>query len=71
MNVLGSNTVSGALTRIEFPGDGGACGIADLDDLIAAVNGGGIYWNLHSTAFPAGEVRGQLEPLTQQFRFAF
>jgi hypothetical protein len=35
-------------------------GIATLQDAIQAIVGGGAYVNIHSSQFPAGEVRGQL-----------
>jgi hypothetical protein len=37
-------------------------GIATIDDAIQAIVGGNAYINVHSTAFPAGEVRGQILP---------
>ncbi len=32
----------------------------DLSSLIAAIRSGSAYVNVHTTAFPAGEIRGQL-----------
>lgn len=37
-----------------------AIGINTMEDVIQAITGGGAYVNIHSTTFPAGEVRGQL-----------
>jgi hypothetical protein len=37
-------------------------GINSLDDVIQAIAGGGAYVNIHTSAFPAGEIRGQLQP---------
>ncbi len=37
-------------------------GIATIDDAIQAIVGGNAYVNVHTTAFPAGEVRGQILP---------
>lgn len=38
-----------------------ASGIATLDALIAAMEGGTTYVNVHTTANPAGEIRGQID----------
>jgi len=38
-----------------------ASGIATLDALIDAMEGGTTYVNVHTTANPAGEIRGQIE----------
>jgi hypothetical protein len=35
-------------------------GINSMADAIQAIVGGGAYVNIHSTQFPAGEIRGQL-----------
>jgi len=35
-------------------------GITSMDDIIQTIVGGGAYVNIHSTAFPGGEIRGQL-----------
>ena len=37
-----------------------AIGIATMADAIQAIVGGNAYVNIHTTAFPAGEIRGQL-----------
>jgi hypothetical protein len=37
-------------------------GIRNFDDFIQALVGGQIYVNMHSTANPSGEIRGQLIP---------
>ncbi len=39
---------------------GGEEGAEKLYNLIAAIRSGNIYINVHSTAFPSGEIRGQL-----------
>lgn len=62
---LDANTIIGRVRNRQFPsGDANACGIFNLHDLAAAIDHGQIYWNLHTTAFPAGELRGQVEPLS-------
>lgn len=37
-----------------------AIGINTMDDVIQAITGGSAYVNIHTTTFPAGEIRGQL-----------
>jgi hypothetical protein len=39
-----------------------AIGINTVDDVIQAVANGNAYVNIHTTTFPAGEIRGQLVP---------
>ncbi len=68
---LDSNTVIGTITNAEFL-DADPCvesvgrSITNLRSLARAIDHGEIYFNLHSTAFPAGELRGQIEPLTRK-----
>jgi hypothetical protein len=38
-------------------------GIATFQDAIQAIVGGGAYVNIHTSANPAGEIRGQLVPV--------
>ena len=65
---LDSNSVIGTLRNSQF-GDADPCAaavgrsITDLWSLAQAIDEGLIYWNLHTTAFPAGELRGQVAPL--------
>jgi hypothetical protein len=33
--------------------------------LIAGIEGGQTYFNIHTTAHPGGEIRGQLEPVPE------
>jgi hypothetical protein len=37
-----------------------AIGINTMDDVIQAIIGGGAYVNIHTSTFPAGEIRGQI-----------
>jgi CHRD domain len=54
--------VTGTLTSAEVIGPTGQ-GIAagEFEELLAAIRNGVVYANVHSMAFPAGEIRGQLE----------
>jgi hypothetical protein len=38
-------------------------GINTMQDLIQAIVGGGAYVNIHTSQYPAGEIRGQLTPV--------
>ncbi len=65
---LDANTIEGVITNRDFPDVDpcpGAIGrdVNDLRSLANAINDGEIYWNLHTFAFPAGELRGQVQPL--------
>jgi len=66
---LGSNTLIGTIGNDAFP-QTDPCPevigrpVGDLESLAEAIDEGLIYWNLHTTAFPPGELRGQVEPLT-------
>jgi len=65
---LGANTINGRVTNAQFPATDPCPGVIgravnDLASLAEAINAGQIYWNLHTTAFPAGELRGQVQPL--------
>jgi hypothetical protein len=51
-------TVKGTFTA---PNPGNACGWVTLSDVLSAVLSGNTYVNVHSTMFPAGEIRGQLK----------
>ena len=62
----------GTLTDAEVS-DGDPCvngnapnrSITSIRDLANAVQEGLIHFDLHGTAFPAGELRGQVEPLSR------
>ena len=57
-----SGEVRGTLTAADVIGPA-AQGIApgELEELIAAIDAGVAYVNVHTTAFPTGEIRGQLD----------
>ena len=59
--VLNEGTITNA-NVIPRP-DSAACpgGIADLDDVIEKMNNGGAYVNVHTVAFPGGEIRGDIK----------
>ncbi|MEM8683755.1 MAG: CHRD domain-containing protein [Pseudomonadota bacterium] len=65
---LDANTITGKLFNSQFPGADACAGaigrsIRNLHELAQAIDDGQVYWNLHTFAFPAGELRGQVEPL--------
>jgi hypothetical protein len=55
-------TENGVLTQgpLSDVDSGNGCGWASLDDLIAAMETGGTYVNVHTLSNLPGEVRGQL-----------
>jgi hypothetical protein len=58
MNVT-SNTLSGTLTAANFMPDT-VDGIGTFAQAIAAIETGDTYVNIHTTNYPAGEIRGQI-----------
>ena len=60
-------TVSGTITPLEVIGPAGQ-GIAagEFEELVAAIRAGRAYANVHSSKFPAGEIRGQLNDRDQR-----
>jgi hypothetical protein len=57
-----SGTVRGVITAADVVAiDGQGLRAGDLDSLIAAIRAGAAYINVHTTTFPAGEIRGQLK----------
>ena len=56
-----SGTVTGTITAADVVGPVGQ-GIApgELDELISAIRAGVAYANVHSSKFPMGEIRGQI-----------
>jgi len=61
--VLATGTITGA-NIIPRPSSA-ACpgGVGDMDDLLMQIHNGNTYVNVHSIAWPGGEVRGQVQPL--------
>jgi len=58
-----STSVSGAFTAANIKNPTSpplSPPVATLDDLIAQIRAGNAYFNIHTTAHPAGEIRGQL-----------
>ena len=55
-------TISGTLVAADVVGPA-AQGIAvgELDEVIAAIRAGASYVNVHSTTFPGGEIRSQID----------
>lgn len=55
-------TVNGILAEetVTAPNPGNACGWESLDDVRDAMESGGAYVNVHTDAFPPGEIRGQI-----------
>jgi CHRD domain len=60
-------TVSGTITPLEVIGPAGQ-GIAagEFEELVAAIRAGRAYANVHSTKFPGGEIRAQLNDRDQR-----
>jgi hypothetical protein len=56
-------TINGILAQgpILAPNAANGCGWADLDDLIAALDSGDTYVNVHTLSTLSGEIRGQLD----------
>ena len=60
-------TVTGTITPLEVVGPTGQ-GIApgEFEELVAAIRAGRAYANVHSSKFPGGEVRGQINDRDQR-----
>ena len=61
--ILGEGTATNAnvIPRPDSPACPG--GVANLADLVEKLKNGGAYANVHTTANPPGEIRGQIEQL--------
>jgi CHRD domain len=61
------NTITGTIRPVDVIGPGGPApngqGIepGEFDELVAAIRAGATYANLHTTTYPAGEIRAQLD----------
>ena len=56
-----AGTISGTITAANVVGPTGqGIGAGELDELIAAIRAGKTYVNVHSTTWPAGEIRSQI-----------
>ena len=65
---LNGDLITGTITNLQFPAEDPCPGVIgrpvnNIVSLAAAIDAGLIYWNLHTTAFPAGELRGQVRPI--------
>ena len=65
---LTNRSVTGTFTNADFPEndpclDAVGQPINNVVSLAAAIDAGLVYWNLHTEAFPPGELRGQVRPL--------
>jgi hypothetical protein len=58
--ILSEGTVTGANVIPRPPSAACPGGVANFDDLIAKIQTGGAYANVHTTDHPGGEVRGQI-----------
>lgn len=58
----GPVTTNGILSQgaITAPDPGNGCGWSSLADVFSAIESGDTYVNVHTPAFPAGEIRGQI-----------
>lgn len=56
--------ITGTLTAADMVGTANAQGIAigEFSELIEAIRQGKAYVNVHSSKFPGGEIRGQIDP---------
>lgn len=59
----GSGPVNGTLISDSF-GSGDVIGL-DFSALLNQMRDGSVYMDVHTLAFPAGEVRGQIQPVVE------
>jgi hypothetical protein len=59
----GGGTITGTIRPADVTGGAAAQGIAagEFDELVRAMKAGATYVNVHSTGYPTGEIRGQLD----------
>lgn len=59
----GPVSVNGTLAKgvIIAPDEDNGCGWTDLDSVVAALESGNTYVNVHTVANPGGEIRGQVK----------
>ncbi len=56
-------SVSGMITAGDVVGPGGqGISAGEFDELLRAIRAGKTYVNVHTSAFPGGEIRGQIDP---------
>lgn len=55
-------TVNGILSQgpIVSPNEGNSCGWVTTDDIVAAIQSGNAYVNVHTVTYPGGEIRAQI-----------
>ena len=58
-------SLAGTYTAAFITQEGGTVGLAEAG-LIAALNSGNAYANIHDSNFPAGEIRGQITQVTPE-----
>ncbi|MEO1035453.1 MAG: CHRD domain-containing protein [Pseudomonadota bacterium] len=69
---LAGHRITGTITNADFPEidpcpDVVGRPINNIASLAAAIDAGLVYWNLHTTAFGPGELRGQVRPTKERY----